>query len=77
MHSHQVFRDRQYQVDAHIVRLMKSRKTLPHSTLISELMVQLKFPARPTDLKKRIESLIEREYLARDKDDSSLYIYLA
>lgn len=28
-------------------------------------------------IKKRIESLIEREYLARDKDDARIYNYLA
>jgi cullin-4 len=56
---------------------MKARKYLSHNVLMSELLTQLRFPARPPDLKKRIESLIEREYLARDKDDSSLYIYLA
>lgn len=73
----EVFRDRQYQVDAVIVRTMKARKTLSHSSLMAELMTQLRFPARPVDLKKRVESLIEREYLARDKNDSSIYIYLA
>ena len=31
----------------------------------------------PADLKKRIESLIEREYLERDKDQPSTYNYLA
>lgn len=72
-----VFRDRQYQVDAAIVRIMKSRKTLGHTQLMGELMSQLKFPAKPVDLKKRIESLIEREYLERDEDDSSRYNYLA
>lgn len=30
-----------------------------------------------SDLKKRIESLIEREYLARDPNDASVYTYLA
>lgn len=73
----EVFRERQYQVDAAIVRTMKTRKTLPHATLMSELMTQLKFPARAVDLKKRIETLIEREYIARDTNDPSLYIYLA
>ena len=73
----EVFRERQYQVDAAIVRTMKSRKTLTHAALISELMSQLPFPARSSDLKKRIESLIEREYLKRDPHDSSVYIYLA
>ena len=60
-----------------IVRTMKSRKKMAHNALISELLVQLKFPVRTSDLKKRIESLIERDYLARDRDDSSVYIYLA
>ena len=73
----EVFRDRQYQVDAVVVRTMKARKRLSHNELISELMVQLKFPARTADLKKRIESLIEREYLERDNDDSTVYNYLA
>lgn len=73
----EVFRERQYQVDAAIVRTMKARKTLSHNVLMSELMTQLRFPARAADLKKRIESLIEREYLTRDRDDSSMYVYLA
>jgi hypothetical protein len=41
-----VFQDRQYQVDAAIVRIMKTRKTLTHSQLISELYQQLKFPVK-------------------------------
>jgi cullin 4 len=73
----EVFRDRQYQVDAAIVRTMKARKTLVHNLLMSELMTQLQFPARPADIKKRIESLIEREYLARDNEDATKYVYLA
>ena len=73
----EVFRDRQYQVDAAIVRIMKSRKHITHNVLMPELMAQLRFPVRPQDLKKRIESLIEREYMARDSDDSSVYRYVA
>ena len=45
--------------------------------LVNELMTQLKFEARREDLKKRIESLIEREYLERDKAQSGTYNYLA
>jgi len=72
-----VFRDRQYQVDAAIVRIMKTRKQLSHNQLITQLYSQLKFPAKANDLKKRIESLIEREYLERDTNDASTYNYLA
>ena len=48
------------QVDAAIVRTMKARKRLLHTQLIAELLTQLRFPAQTSDLKKRIESLIER-----------------
>lgn len=73
----EVFRDRQYQVDAVIVRILKARKRISHTDLIGELLTQLKFVARPVDCKKRIESLIEREYLERDEDDSAFYKYIA
>jgi len=75
--NEEVFRDREYQVDAAIVRTMKARKRLPHTTLISELLQQLRFPAQTSDLKRRIESLIERDYLARDPNEPSTYNYLA
>ena len=72
-----VFQDRIFAVDAAIVRIMKSRKSMKHNTLISELFEQLKFPAKPADLKKRIESLIDREYIERDESDSTSYLYVA
>ncbi|KAL9260448.1 Cullin-4-like protein [Drosera capensis] len=64
-------------VDAAIVRIMKTRKVLSHTLLITELFQQLKFPIKPADLKKRIESLIDREYLERDKHNPQIYNYLA
>lgn len=73
----EIFQDRQYQIDAAIVRIMKMRKSLAHSLLISELFNQLRFPVKPVDLKKRIESLIEREYMCRDAHDSNVYNYVA
>lgn len=75
--NEQVLQDRQYQIDAAIVRTMKSRKTLSHKLLVNELLVQLKFPMRAADLKKRIESLIDREFLERDQEDPNVYNYLA
>ncbi|KAG2457287.1 CUL4A protein, partial [Polypterus senegalus] len=75
--TERVFQDRQYQIDAAIVRIMKMRKTLSHNLLVSELYNQLKFPVKPGDLKKRIESLIDRDYMERDKDSPNQYHYVA
>ena len=41
--NERVFQDRQYQVDAAIVRVMKMRKSLLHNLLITEVVGQLKF----------------------------------
>ncbi len=71
-----VFRDQQYQMDAVIVRIMKARKQLTHQLLMSEVMHQLKFPASARDLKRRIESLLERSYMERNADGSG-YTYVA
>jgi cullin-4 len=56
---------------------MKARKTILHQQLIPQVMEQLKVPAQPADIKKRIESLIEREYMERDPKERSRYKYLA
>ena len=74
--THQkVFQDRQYQVDAAIVRILKARKSMTHTLLIADIYGQVKFPLKPVDIKKRIESLIDREYIERDSANSQNYIY--
>lgn len=71
--------DRKPQIEAAIVRIMKSRKQLDHNNLIAEVTKQLqsRFLANPTEVKKRIESLIERDFLERDDNDRKMYRYLA
>lgn len=77
--SKNVFESRKNQSEAAIVRIMKARKTLRHRELIQEVTHQLsqRFTPEPSFLKKRIESLIEREYLERDTNDRALYHYMA
>jgi len=76
MTEERIFQDRQYQIDAAIVRIMKTRKKLTHNNLSTEVFEHLKFPVRAHDLKVRIESLIERDYLSRSKDNPMEYNYV-
>ncbi|PGH01645.1 Cullin 3 [Blastomyces parvus] len=67
-------------IEAAIVRIMKQRKTLSHSQLIAEVISQLvsRFTPEVNMVKKRIESLIDREYIDRIPDsDPPAYVYHA
>ena len=70
---------RRHQMDAAIVRIMKTRKNLRHNLLVAEVIQQLsaRFKPKPNDIKKRIEALIEQDYMERDKEDRGVYSYLA
>jgi cullin-4 len=52
-------------------------KAILHQQLIPQVLEQIKVPAQPADVKKRMESLIEREYMKRDSKDRGRYNYLA
>uniref|UniRef100_A0A915E2H3 Cullin family profile domain-containing protein n=1 Tax=Ditylenchus dipsaci TaxID=166011 RepID=A0A915E2H3_9BILA len=71
--------ERKHEIEASIVRVMKSRKELNHNDLFTEVVNQLKsrFSPDPLLFKKRIESLIEREYLNRHNDSNRIYTYIA
>ncbi|KAF1766514.1 hypothetical protein GCK72_006471 [Caenorhabditis remanei] len=72
----EVNQDRQSHIDAAVVRIMKTRKAMTHSELMTEVGQQLKFPVKAADIKKRIEGLIERDYLSRDPEDATKYRYV-
>ncbi|KAL1900181.1 Serine/threonine-protein kinase tel1 [Sporothrix stenoceras] len=68
--------DRQFETQAAIVRIMKSRKSLPHAQLVAEVISQTKSRGSldPADIKQNIEKLIEKDYLEREGGN---YVYLA
>ena len=71
--------DRKHIVDATIVKVMKSHKKIDHNRLIKECIKILssKFLPDPQLIKRRIEGLIERDYMDRDKEDRTIYNYIA
>ncbi|GJU60721.1 cullin-1-like protein isoform X2 [Tanacetum coccineum] len=66
-----VEKDRTYAIDAALVRVMKSRKKLGHQQLVTECV-----NPDVRAIKNRIEDLINRDYLERDKRDANFLIYM-
>ncbi|KAI0166089.1 cullin-4A [Xylariaceae sp. FL1272] len=71
-----VAQDRQFETQAAIVRIMKSRKTMTHANLAAEVINQTRKRGAvdTAEIKKNIEKLIEKEYLERGENS---YTYLA
>lgn len=77
--TEKVEEERKNQVEACIVRVMKDRKTMTHNELVNEVIRQLtnRFQPSPLLVKRRIESLIDREYLERSDSSMNVYNYQA
>lgn len=77
--SARIDEERTVLIEASIVRIMKNRKQSTHNDLIQQTVAQLssRFHPQIPHIKRRIESLIDREYLERSPTDRNTYIYLA
>lgn len=73
--------DRQYVIDAAIVRIMKSQKRCRKDKLADQMYLDpifgvSKIRIEPAELASRIESLMQREYISVDSDDRDILVYL-
>ncbi len=71
--------DRKHALDAAIVRVMKGKKELTYEQLKTATIEAVKrhFVPDVAMIKKRIEGLVEQDYLRRDEDDINKYYYVA
>jgi len=77
--EHAIDQDRQASIDAAIVRIMKAHKKVTDEDLKVKTIGALAKHFRPAvpDIKRRIEHLIERDYMTRDEKNTNLYHYVA
>lgn len=71
--------DRRPIIETFIVRIMKHRKILEHNKLLAEVTNQLasRFEPDPQEIKRRIESLVDRDFIKRQPGNMQMYQYIA
>lgn len=75
-------KSREYEIDAAIVRVMKARKSEKYQVLVTEVVrligdIGKRFRPQPSLVKRRVEELVDKEYLRRDENDRELFWYVA
>jgi cullin 3 len=61
------------------VARVQARRVLDYNSIVTEVTQHMsgRFQPLPLDIKKRIESLIERDFLERDEADRTTYRYIS
>ena len=71
--------DRRYAIEAAIIKVMKARRKIDYTNLMSETtrLLAARFTPEPTQVKVRLESLIDRGYIEREESDRRVFKYAA
>jgi len=69
--------ERESVLETVIVRIMKGRKVMKHLDLVNDSMkLCINFKPDGTMIRRRIEALIERQYLRRDENNMNVYHHI-
>ena len=76
--SHFLLEDRKYQIDASIIHNLKLYQKLDFNELKKYVTQSLSNYFAPEDniIKARLDNLIDRNFIERDKDNNDIYIYI-
>lgn len=77
-----IYKSREFEIDAAIIRIMKARQSEKYQMLVAEVIrliddISKRFRPQPSVVKRRIEELIDKEYLRRDENDREIFWYIA
>eukprot|EP01052_Picozoa_sp_SAG31_P014213 SAG31_NODE_875_length_11316_cov_8.924044_2_plen_826_part_00 len=75
----EVQEERKHAIEASIVRTMKTAKKMKLQQLVADVVTQLNylFKVDPKYVRRRINDLTDREFIARDENDASCLSYIA
>jgi len=72
-----VMRERGQIIDAHLVKQMKTNKTMDMKFLMTKVQDSITtFRAKEDVIKQRIQNLIETDYMERDPNNRAKLIYV-
>lgn len=71
--------DRRYAIEAAMIKVMKARRKIDYTNLMTETtrLLAPRFTPETQQMKLRLESLIERGYIARTDEDKRVFKYVA
>ena len=67
--------ERKFVIDAYIMKILKQKKVMKKSELISTVDEKMPFDEKEEIINKRIEQLINNRYISKDEEDRSLIKY--
>ena len=75
----QIHHERKFAVQAAIVRVLKSRRSMSYPDLLREVGSVLSGRFKPTaqDVKTNLEVLLEKEFVERSADDPNIFLYVS